>query len=211
MENQVTKRQKELLGAIYFSYKNTGYPPNFDEMREALGVSSNQAVLDLLRALEQKELIRREARAARGIAILPLGYGVLGQRPLVPFAGIAVAGPIQETLEIQGEWHEISPSIAQLEDAFILKVSGESMINADIHDGDFVLVRNEKEFSSSDIVLARHQGEATIKRFISEDTPPYIYLKPENPEYPIIHFTEETELVGKVIAILSRNGEWKKL
>lgn len=211
MKNPVTKRQKELLSIIYASYKNTGYPPNFDGMREALGVSSNQAVLDLLRALEQKELIRRDARVARGIVILPLGYEILDQRPLVQFAGAASAGPLQEAIEIQGRWEEVSPDIAQLEDTLILKVSGESMINACIHDGDLVLVRKANEFSSGDIVLARHQDEATIKRFISEDAPPYIYLKPENPEYPIINFTEETELVGKVIAILSRSGEWKKL
>lgn len=211
MKNAITARQKQLLDIIYSSYKNTGYPPNFEEMRNALGVSSNQGVLDLLRSLEHKRFIRREARSARGIVILPLGYETLDVSPMIQFAGTAVAGAMQEATEIEGGWVEMSSGISQLENAYILKVSGDSMINADINDGDLVLVRNEKEFSSGDVVLARDRGEATIKRFISEDAPPYVYLKPENPAYKIIYFTEETELVGKVLAILSKKGEWKKI
>lgn len=211
MKVDVTKRQKQLLKAIYDSFSTTGYPPNFDEMREKLDVASNQGVLDLLRSLEKKQLIQREPRLARSITILPLGYEVLGQKPIIPFIGVTRAGSMAESVEIHAEWREISPSLSKLENVFILKVSGDSMINAAINDGDLVLVKSDKEFSSNDIVLAQCNGESTIKRFISQDTPPYVYLKPENPAYPLIPFTDNIELTGKVIAILNNHGEWRKI
>ena len=82
------------------------------------------------------------------------------------------------------------------------------MINAGIDDGDVVLVKNQKEFISGDIVLAEIGDEATIKRFMSTDTPPYVYLKPENPKYENILFTDEARLTGKVISVF-KNGYWK--
>lgn len=211
MKNEATKRQKQLLMIIYDSFINTGYSPNFDEMRENLSVVSNQAVLDLLRALEHKRLIRREAYSARGITILPLGYQTLEKKPLIPFIGTTSAGSMTEAIELEGDWQKISSEVAKAQDVFLLKVLGDSMVNAGIEDNDFVLVRQGKEFSSGDIVLAQIDGESTIKRFISQDTPPYIYLKPENPKYPIISFTDDMELLGKVVGILNKHGEWKQV
>ena len=89
----------------------------------------------------------------------------------------------------------------------MLKVSGDSMINAGINDGDAVLVQTKKEFVTREIVYAEINGEGTIKRFISEDKPPYVYLKPENPNHDNIIFTEEVELKGKVISIF-KNNQW---
>jgi len=85
---------------------------------------------------------------------------------------------------------------------------GDSMINAGIDDGDVVLVQKAKEFSSGDIVLAYDSGEATIKRFVSEDKPPYVYLKPENPKYENILFTDEMRLDGKILSVLNK-GDWR--
>lgn len=82
------------------------------------------------------------------------------------------------------------------------------MINAGIDDGDLVLVQEKTEFVSGEIVLADVEGEYTIKRFISEDKPPYTYLKPENPEYPLILFKDNTELKGKVLSCL-KNNQWQ--
>ena len=84
------------------------------------------------------------------------------------------------------------------------------MINAGIDDGDVVLVQKAKEFSSGDIVLAYDGEEATVKRFVSEDKPPYVYLKPENPKYENILFEENTELKGTVISVL-KNGQWRPI
>lgn len=204
----LTERQKQLLEVIYKYIKDTGYPPSFEDMKDNLGVVSNQSILDLLVKLEDQQLIKRNESQARGIVILPLGYEVLGEPPLIPFLGVSHAGSSIAAVEIQGEWQQLSPQVAKLEDdVFILRVSGDSMVNAGIDDGDKVLVRSQKEFSSEDIVLADVDGETTVKRFISEDKPPYLYLKPENPDYDIIYFTERVTLKGKIISILKK-GQW---
>lgn len=208
MRNTATKRQLELLGIIYHYTEETGYPPTFEEMREELGVSSNQSVLDLLQKLEEKKLIKRKEGAARGLVILPAGYEALDKPPLSPFAGVATAGAPMEALEITGEWQPLSEEIAKpKDDVFLLKVSGDSMINAGIDNGGVVLVRKQKEFVSGDVVLARHEDGMTIKRFVSDDTPPFIYLKPENPKYAVIPVNETTRLEGKVVSVLKR-GWW---
>jgi len=207
MNLPITQRQKQMLSVIYNYIKSSGYPPTFEEMKERLDVSSNQSVLDLLNKLEAKKAIKRR-NSARSIAILPYGYEILDKPPLVPFIGISHAGSPISTVEISGEWQTISSDVARLQDeVFILKISGDSMINAGIEQGDKVLVKSAKEFSSGDIVLADVDGETTVKRFISEDKPPYLYLKPENPSHKIIYFTERVTLKGKIISILKK-GQW---
>lgn len=207
MKNAITARQKELLSVIYDFFSNTGYPPTYEEMRENLGVSSNQSIMDLMDKLRQGGLIRRES-GARSLTILPLGYEILGRPSLVPRLGVTTAGLPAEVVAISGEWHTVSRDVARLDqEMFMLKVSGDSMINAGIDDGDAVLVQTKKEFVTGEIVYAEINGEGTIKRFISEDKPPYVYLKPENPEYDNIVFTEEVELKGKVISIF-KNSQW---
>ncbi|MCL5435190.1 MAG: transcriptional repressor LexA [Patescibacteria group bacterium] len=208
MKLPITERQKVMLSVIYDYIKNTGYPPTFEEMKDKLGVSSNQSVLDLLNKLEEKRAIKRST-SARSITILPYGYEILGKPPLVPFLGISHAGAPIQALQIDGEWQQMPGEISKLEgDVYLVKVSGDSMINAGIDDGTIVLVKEQKEFVSGDIVLAQIGDESTIKRFISEDKPPYLYLKPENPKYNIILFTDEVELKGKVISIVE-SGQWR--
>jgi len=214
MKNSITKRQKDLLAVIYEYIKSTGYPPAFDEMKDLLGVSSNQSVIDLLDKLERKKILKRKEGAARSIAILPLGYDILGKPYLTAFLGATSAGAPIEALEISGNWMEIpslNEKIERLEDQiFALRIYGDSMINAGIDDGDVVLVQSKKEFMSGEVVLAEQNGDTTIKRFISEDKPPYVYLKPENPKYKNILFEEDTELKGKVISVL-KNGQWRPI
>ncbi|MCX6813660.1 MAG: transcriptional repressor LexA [Candidatus Azambacteria bacterium] len=211
MKSQATKRQKELLSIIYQYIKDTGYPPTFEEMRTALNVSSNQSVIDLLSKLEKQQLIRKNESAARGIAILLLGYDALGKPPLTPFLGLTSAGAPMEAIENAGEWQKIPGDVAKFsENVFLLKIQGDSMINAGINNGDIVLIKEQKEFISGDVVLAQIRDESTIKRFISEDKPPYVYLKPENPKYSNILFTDETTLKGKVVSVL-KNDNWKPI
>jgi len=209
--NTITKRQKELLSIIYTYIKNQGYPPTFEEMREKLRVISNQSVIDLLKKLEEKKIIKRSQSIARSIAILPLGYKTLKKPLLAPFLGITSAGSAINAIEISGDWQTLSSDVAKLADEiFLLKISGDSMIDAGIENGDIVLVKKDKEFASGDIVLAQIGDEATIKRFISQDKPPYLYLKPENPKYDIIYFTEEVTLKGKIISII-KGSDWKQV
>ena len=114
-----------------------------------------------------------------------------------------------EAIGISGDWQPLSKEISRLtEEMFMLKISGDSMINAGIDDGDAVLVQTKKEFVSGEIVYAQIGEEGTIKRFMSDDKPPYVYLKPENPKYQLIPFTHEMELKGKIISIL-KNNYWQ--
>jgi len=197
---KITKRQKEILQFIYNSYKDKGFPPDFGEFREKLNISSNQAILDHLGSLEKKGFILREEKAARGIKIRPLGYKTLKVNPLFPTLGTSYAGTFTETIEIQGNWAPASGHVQKLEEeTFLIKISGDSMINAGILEGDHLLVKSQKEFVSGDIVLAQTPEGTTVKRFISQDSPPYLYLKPENPKHKIILFTSEVEMQGKII------------
>lgn len=205
----ITKRQKELLSILYRYIKDTGYPPTFEEMRQRLGVASNQSVVDLLGKLKEKRIIQRKESGARNIAILPLGYVALGKPPLAAFLGVTSAGIPVEVLEVAGEWQQVSKEVAQLQgQVFLLKVSGDSMINAGIDDGTMLLVKSEKEFYSGDIVLAQIRDESTVKRFISDDKPPFVYLKPENPKYESIPFTEDIRMIGKVVSVF-KTGSWQ--
>ena len=208
MEKPITTRQKELLSIIYEFIKNTGYPPTYEDMRENLGVSSNQSIIDLLNKLTKLKVLRKDS-GARSLSILPLGYKMLKKDPLIPELGITTAGMPAEAIETLGDWRTLSSNVARLQsDIFLLKISGDSMINAGIDDGDVVLVQKAKEFSSGDIVLAYDGEEATVKRFISEDKPPYVYLKPENPKYENILFTDAVRLDGKILSVLNKN-DWR--
>lgn len=138
----LTKRQKQMLSIIYEYIKDTGYSPTFEEMKERLAVSSNQSILDLLNHLERKKIIKRQGSVARSIAILPVGYEILGRPPLTPFLGISHAGSPISSIQIDGEWQQLSSDASLLKNnVFLVKIAGDSMINAGINDGDIVLVK----------------------------------------------------------------------
>lgn len=207
----LTERQKDLLLLIYQYIKNTGYPPTFEEMREGLGVRSNQSVIDLLGKLTRNRYLKHN-EGARSLVILPFGYQALGQPSLVPFFGATSAGLPIEAISITGQWQSLPSTHDRIErlqeEMFMLRVHGDSMINAGIDDGDAVLVQTKKEFVSGEIVLAQVGNAVTIKRFISQDRPPYVFLKPENPNYDIMLIRDDVELSGKVISVLKKDY-WK--
>ncbi|MEK7509724.1 MAG: transcriptional repressor LexA [Patescibacteria group bacterium] len=205
MKKPITERQKKLLAIIYGFLTDTGYPPTFEEMRESLKVASNQSVTDLLVKLSGAGYVKKNT-GARSLAITPLGYNALGRPALAPVLGTTTAGLPAEAIEIAGEWQRLSNEVSKLaEEVFMLRISGDSMINAGIDDGDAILVQTKKEFISGEVVYAEIGDEGTVKRFISEDKPPYVYLKPENPKYENILFTDEVRLKGKVMSVLKGN------
>lgn len=197
----ITKRQKQILQAIYNSLKNEGYPPTFDDLKTKLGISSNQAIIDHLKALEKKKLIKREEGTARGIVILPSGYDQLKKEPLVRMAGKTAAGPAIEAIA-QNEWLPFPSGYKKYDNVFMVQVSGNSMIDANIYDGDAVLIKEQREYKSGDIVLARIGDDVTLKTFIAKDSK--TYLKPENPSCRIIAITEDTYFLGKMIKNLGK-------
>lgn len=202
MAHRVTKRQKEFLEAIYNSLNNEGYPPSFDELKEKLNISSNQAILDHLQALEEKKLIKREEKTARSISITPLGHNTLEVKPLVRMIGTSFAGTFTESIELTGTWVEASQEVKINNDVFLVKIQGDSMINAGIGDGDCLVAQPTQEFVTGDIVVASTAQGSTVKRFILQNKPPFLYLKPENPAYPVLLFTPDVVMQAKIV------GKW---
>lgn len=197
---------------IYQYIKDSGYPPTFEEMREHLGVSSNQSIIDLLEKLAKGKVIKKGEGTARSITILPFGYKLLKKERLVPLVGASSAGSFVESfVEISDKWMTLPGQVLEKEkvkllneDVFILQVYGDSMINAGVNDGDILLVKKTREYRSGDIVVARSDDGTTIKRFIAEKDG-RAYLKPENPAYKNIPIYAETVFDGKVIFNLSIN------
>ena len=202
-EQGLTQRQKQTLVFIYNSIKYSGYPPTLSELRESLEVVSNQAVLDLLKILDEKKYIRKEESTARGLQLTQKGYDALNVSTYAPMIGITAAGPFMDTLEQYGEWREISPDLAGLSDKIaLLKIKGDSMTGAGLNSGDVVVVKYEAtEFKNGDIVLARSDEGTTIKRFVNANSK--VYLAPENPKYPRLPITPDLRIIGKVISKLT--------
>lgn len=217
MKPVITQKQKTALEAIYNSIENSGYPPTLAELREDLNVSSNQSVLNFLNALGKKGLIKREGGqikgVARGIRILPMGFEILGKDPAAPIAGVSAAGPFVESFaeSVLDKWMTLPGEMIKNEkiklyenEVFIIRVFGDSMINAGISSGDFLLIKKSGDFKSGDIVVARSDGGTTVKRFMIEKDGKSAYLKPENPAYKNIPVEEGMELDGRVIFNLSK-------
>lgn len=214
MEADLTQKQKNVLALIYDSIKESGYPPTMAELREKMNVSSNQAVINFLKALEKKGCIKRGEGQARGIKILPLGFKILEKSEFAPVVGSSSAGPFIESLETAVDsWVDLPGQVLENEkikqadgEFFIIKIRGDSMINAGIDDGDMLLVKKTEMFKSGDIVVARSDDGTTVKRFVAEPDG-RAYLKPENPAYQIIPIFEETYFDGKVVLNLTKGGK----
>lgn len=203
----ITKRQLEALNIIYKNIESSGFPPSMADLREALKVASNQSVINFLKVLEKDGYIKREEGLARGLKILPKGYKVLEVDPLIPVVGNSSCGSFVEAIQEVGNWMSLpgamyKDEVTESKDKlFIIKVGGDSMINAGINDGDLLLIKQAHEFKNGDIVVARNDDGTTVKRFVAENKK--AYLKPENPAYKNIPIFEDTYFDGKVIANLS--------
>ncbi len=210
MSTKLTSKQKSVLELIYSSLETSGFPPTLADLREELGLASNQSVLNFLEALEKKDCIKREEGQARGIIILPLGYKEIGKDPLVKMAGYSAAGPYLESFLETFTFIPIETKVLENEKineakdrVFVIQVIGDSMINAGINDGDNLLIRESKEYKSGDIVLAETEEGATVKKFVAEGGKRY--LEPQNPAYQrMIIIPGEVRFRGKIILNLSK-------
>lgn len=207
MKNELTSKQSSVLKYIYEITKDAGFPPSMAQLKEKIGVKSNQSVINFLKALEAKGYIQREEGVARALKILPKGYKELGLDQLLPIVGDSSCGPFIEAVQEVGNWLVFPGTIYKEEvktsqdKVFVIKVHGDSMINAGIHDEDLLLVKQSKEYKNGDIVVARSDDGTTVKRFMAENK--RAYLKPENPAFKNIPIFEDTYFDGKVIANLS--------
>jgi repressor LexA len=198
--NILTQRQQQVLQFITSFTGDNGYPPSQREIARHLNVSGTLPVMKHLDALERKGYIRRD-HVNRGITLkTPVSTSVS-----LPIVGTVRAGHLAPAIEdIQG-YFSVDPMAVKGNDCFFLKVSGESMINAGILDGDLALVRPQPTADNRDTVVAMVDGEVTLKWFYREQD--HIRLQPANPDMgPIIIRPEDGEvsIVGKVIGIYRR-------
>ena len=198
---ELTRRQGEILALIQEYIYDEGYPPTRMEIAEAFGFRSPNAAEEHLRALERKGYIELLQGSSRGIRLL----GSEEQEEGLPVVGRVAAGqPLWAEQNIEGNFY-IDRSFVPGEHIFALKVAGDSMRDAGILDGDYVLVRRQQTAQKGEIVVAQIDDEATVKRFYLEKK--RIRLEPENPDFgPIIveKGTPGFMIAGKVIGLMRK-------
>jgi len=204
----LSDKQLAILDVIQRSVSSRGYPPSMREIGDAVGLSSLSSVTHQLNQLELSGYLRRDPNRPRAMEVLidlpgsdaPEGDApAVGDAVLVPLVGRIAAG-IPITAEQQVD--EVFPLPRQLTgkgELFMLKVVGESMIDAAICDGDWVVVRQQRTAENGDIVAAMLDGEATVKVFKQRDG--HTWLLPRNSAFePILG--DEAEVLGKVVTVL---------
>ena len=203
-ENGLTPRQTKILMAIKKAMETNGYPPSMREIGEAAGLSSPSSVKYQLEALEEKGWIRRDPSRGRALEVLTPGderfEDIKPERTHdVPLVGrIAAGGPILAEQNVE-ELFPLPASLVGEGDLFMLKVVGDSMIDAAICDGDYVVIRSQKDCNKGEIVAAMIDGEATVKTFTKKDG--HIWLMPANDDYKPIN-GDNAEILGIVTAVL---------
>jgi repressor LexA len=200
MTDELSDRQAKILDYIRYVTRVRNYPPSVREIGEAVGLSSSSTVHNHLNQLERRGLIKRDASKSRTVQLVQEKEIDDKRRNAiaVPIVGNVAAGvPILAEQNIEDHLM-LSPDIAQ-EGWFLLKVRGDSMVNAAILDGDLVLVRPKQEASNGQIVVALVEDEATVKRFHRENG--RVELIAENPNYPPI-VPDSLSIVGDVRAVI---------
>jgi repressor LexA len=209
----LTPRQRRVLEVIREWVERLGYPPSVREIGEAVGLTSTSSVAHQLRALERKGYLRRDPNRPRAVGVRPAdtspdtGEETLNGEParprpiFVPVVGrIAAGGPVLAEQVIEDVF-PLPKEIVGEGTLFLLRVTGDSMIEAAITDGDWVVVRQQPNAENGDIVAAMIDGEATVKTFKRRDG--HVWLLPHNPAYEPIPGDEATVL-GRVVAVLRR-------
>ncbi|MGE7836487.1 transcriptional repressor LexA [Viridibacillus arvi] len=199
---KVSKRQEDILSFIKEEVRTKGYPPSVREIGEAVGLASSSTVHGHLARLESKGLIRRDPTKPRAIEILDQQDSTIAKQGVVhvPLVGKVTAGLPITAIENIEEYFPIPDSYGTTEDQiFMLEIMGESMIEAGILDGDYVIVKQQATASNGEIVVAMTEdNEATVKRFFKEEC--YFRLQPENSSMePII--VDQVSILGKVVGL----------
>ena len=212
--SSLTERQRTILDVIRTSVTTRGYPPSIREIGDAVGLTSTSSVAHQLRTLEKKGYLRRDPNRPRAVDVRGaddstgatittdvFGSDALPEPTFVPVLGrIAAGGPIlaEEAVE------DVFPLPRELVgegSLFLLKVVGESMIDAAICDGDWVVVRQQNVADNGDIVAAMIDGEATVKTF--KRTKGQVWLMPHNPAFDPIPGNDAVVL-GKVVTVIRK-------
>ena len=194
-EKILTTRQKQILEYIRECVHKFGYPPSVREICKSVGLSSTSTVHSYLNQLEQLGFIRRDPTKNRTIELLDEGSWRSKKIVPLPLVGQDRAGAHILAEECVEDVYPFSAEFIGQDDCFMLTVRGDSMVDAGISDGDYIIVRKQDTAENGDIVVALIDDEATVKRYYKEKT--RIRLQPENPDYEPI-YTEHCEILGKV-------------
>jgi repressor LexA len=200
---KLSKRQQQILDFIKKEVQTKGYPPSVREIGEAVGLASSSTVHGHLARLESKGLIRRDPTKPRAIEILDADFTPsipMNNIVNVPVIGKVTAGQPITAIENIEEYFPLPDKMVSPDDqVFMLEIMGDSMVEAGILDGDYVIVRQQHTANNGDIVVAMtDENEATVKRFFKEKD--YIRLQPENSNLePII--LRNVTILGKVIGV----------
>ena len=221
----LTLRQRRILEMIKDTVETRGYPPSIREMGDAVGLASSSSVAHQLKVLEAKGFLRRDPNRPRALEVLlPGAHEAAKVRPLHPApaelefdqTGVNDAYPKPVHVPMVGRIAAGGPILAEerVEDVFalprqligegtmfMLEVKGDSMVDAAICDGDYVVVRQQATADNGDIVAALLEDEATVKTF--KRTPGQVWLMPHNPAYEPID-GNQASILGKVVAVLRR-------
>jgi repressor LexA len=211
---ELTLRQKEVLETLCRWLRDHGYPPSIRELGEELNLASTRSVHDHLGTLERKGYIRRRRDRSRAIEVLrqPEGGGRLSLEPRerartvrIPIVGEVAAGsPILAEERIDGEL-ELDPTLVSDPRSYLLRVRGDSMIEAHVCDGDLILIRPQQEARNGEIVVVLIEDSVTLKRFYRREG--YIELVPENPRMASILLTPEMgqiRILGRLMGVIRR-------
>ncbi|HBT18340.1 MAG TPA: repressor LexA [Firmicutes bacterium] len=202
--DDLTPRQQEILEFIIQETQEKGYPPSVREIGEAVGLSSSSTVHAHLEKIQQLGYIRRDPSKPRAIEILKSSEVIdfLPDVIPVPIVGRVTAGEPILAVENIEEYYPLPKDFSSFKELFMLKVRGDSMINAGIFDKDLVVVHKTPSANNGEIIVALlDDGEATVKRFYI-DSGQY-RLQPENPRYDPI-YTKNLSVLGKVIGLIRR-------
>jgi len=209
----LTERQRTILDVIRASVTTRGYPPSIREIGDAVGLTSTSSVAHQLRTLERKGYLRRDPNRPRAVDVrggdeMPApvvtdvaGSDALPEPAFVPVLGrIAAGGPILAEQAVE----DVFPLPRELVGEgtlFLLKVVGESMVDAAICDGDWVVIRQQHVADNGDIVAAMIDGEATVKTF--KRTAGQVWLMPHNPAFDPIP-GNDAAILGKVVTVIRK-------
>ena len=203
-DGELTSRQELILDYLKASVESQGYAPTMREIGAAVGLTSSASVKYQLDILEEKGLIRRGDNSGRAIELVipdsELGNVIpVGKTQFIPLVGSIAAGVPITADQMVEETMPLPESLVGGGELFMLKVKGESMIDAAICDGDFVVIRQQKDANNGEIVAAMIDGEATVKTFSRKSG--NVWLLPANDDFAPIDGTH-CEILGKVTAVL---------
>jgi repressor LexA len=208
MRAKSLEKQKKILDFVNRQVQEKGYPPSVREICKAVGFKSTSTVHAYLSSLEAEGLISKEPAKTRALKVIDEssknleGYISDHEIENIPVIGQVTAGQpilavenIEDTFPVPVQYLENSPS-------FILRIKGDSMLNAGIIDGDFVIVKQQNTANNGDIVVALIGDEATVKTFYRQKD--HIVLQPENDAYDPIIVKDDVSIIGKVIGLFRK-------